>query len=254
MTDAAIASEQPSFLDAMVGFFMSRRASPKRSTPSAALPTPVREIGDSLLAAQDLADLKDRAGDAALLPTVFRREDAKVFVEKTASLKEVDDVAGTDLAEVFGKGPSATATAGLRMLIEIMKIIRSRDRDLLDQIEAGAVIPPLSSLLYDINVPARTRMEMLRVATMTPASYAIARAIERDSRVEAWLAKAIADLFTEGVLALAGLVAENAPPNDDHDELPPAFRDEVIARWVAEARASGQDVYFPFGDPDAPTG
>lgn len=207
----------------------------------------MQRMGDVLLEATDLQDLRDRAGDqAARMPLVFAPDDVADLASKLDTMKDLD-LADAGFDRVLGEGPCATATTAVRMLVEVLRIWVTGG-----YLAAIAQQPPppangLEELAYDVSVPAEHRHAIWRMALMGPASYAMGRALERDIRLERWLAKALSDMLAEGVRALASMVSLRAA------DAGPTLRHELVAEWCREARARGLDVYFPLGDPDART-
>jgi hypothetical protein len=102
-------------------------------------------------------------------------------------------------------------------------------------------------IMYAAGVGLPFRRALLDLIRGTVALLPIQRAYEIGSRLEPWLALALADVFATGY---SGFLDALESATEVRAELANAFHPTVLAEWDRAAAASGQPVYFPLGDAD----
>ena len=113
----------------------------------------------------------------------------------------------------------------------------------------------MTSILYDLGAPRVVRRVTARFLTAMAAATVIARAEEREGRVDPWLAVALADAFAAPLERIrAHTEAERIPEGFDRlmRETDAARTFNVmLEQWCRDAEASGEAIYFPEGGADA---
>jgi hypothetical protein len=218
-----------------------------------------RSATDEVLAATSLEDLSERLDALAVDSDLFDQEinpdvkvDWKAF--RTAVSQPLDT---PSLTRALGITAAQRCERGWKAFQSAMPILeRLKDRfDKLfpDRPTARQAARPsqLVDYAYDLSLAPAFRQVIGMTLRALAATYVIARAEERDQRLEPWLALGLADFWAEGPERLASALFDTDRVIAIISHFNKAERlDRVVEEWKLAAAASGEGIYCPFDQPD----
>jgi hypothetical protein len=171
-----------------------------------------------------------------------------------------------EITSVLGAGPAAKLVEQLRLarviLSAIVQLLAARGPDAVAGLDAMRPADPLATL-YDASIPVAVRECEHHGFRADVCGLVLLSAIARGAPLPPWLSLALVErliLGTRDRLRLIASIPGIAVPEDVvplHErfdlqalEAEVLWQDAQAQEWMRAAEASGQEVYFPTGDPE----